>query len=456
MLVFGLIGVSYSMVTKDIYSARQSLVVRDEATRSVDRLGRFASQSELKAAQETLLEMARNREVVAAALRQIGPPDGGIDDQWPTLATVDSTIKKSVNLLAPQGAEFGNTEVVYLEVKAGQRDRAVQFCHAIYDNLTKHLRDVRRVRADSVIIELTHARDMAKANLIEVTKRMLVVEVKFGADLAELRSLSDTNAGISSIHRTLALTSEQHQAAELELDKLKSVHALLVAGSKDPQKLLISGGDLLSTQPSLQRLKDGLIDAQLRASQLSGIYTLENPKRRAAIATEREIRDRIVQEALSATESMKPMLELQAAQVAKLTRKFDSLSSKLEMLAEARTSYAEIESELKQRTDQLAHAEQRLADAQASRSAALTTSLIAELGPPQVSEKPVGPGTPTMTLGAMMAGLIFGLGAVFLIAPGPIQNHGRRRWTDHVEGQNRRAEDRVRIVNEQRRSTDSK
>ncbi|MDV6029553.1 MAG: hypothetical protein F9B45_05490 [Phycisphaera sp. RhM] len=164
VLVFGLIGVSYSFLTSDVYSARQPLVVRDEATRAVDRLGRFASQTELKAAQETILEMAQNREVVAAALREIGPPDGRLDEEWPSLSNVNGTIRSSVNILAPQGADFGNTEVVYLEVKAEDPERAIQFCHAMFDSLTKHLRDVRRVRADSVIVELTHARDLAKQN----------------------------------------------------------------------------------------------------------------------------------------------------------------------------------------------------------------------------------------------------------------------------------------------------
>ena len=454
VLVFGLIGVSYSFLSSDIYSARQPLVVRDEATRAVDRLGRFASQTELKAAQETILEMTQNREVVAAALRAIGPPDGNAEKNWPTLSAIDSAIGSSVNILAPQGAEFGNTEVVYLEVKAGNRGRAVEFCRAMFDSLTKHLRDVRRVRADSVIIELTHARDLAKQHLEDVSARMKEIEVQFGADLGELRSLNDTFAGDSSNRRALDQTKEQLQSAELELEKLQSLHELLVAGSKDPKKLLISGGDLLNSQPSLQRLKDGLIDAQLKASQLSGVYTLENPKRKAAIATEREIRERIIQETNSVIASMKPMLELQLAQVEKLSQKVASLSNKLEQLAEARTSYAEIDAELKQRTELMAEAEQRLADALASRSAALSTNLVAELGPPQVSDRPIGPGTTTLTFGSMIAGLVFGLGAVFLIAPGHTPSHGRRRWTDHLEGQNRRAEDRARLAEQKRRRSD--
>ncbi|MCO8120588.1 hypothetical protein NHH03_02470 [Stieleria sp. TO1_6] len=455
VLLFGTIGVAYSLMSSDLYAARQPLVVRDEATRAVDRLGRFASQTELKAAQETILEMTLNREVVSAALRQIGPPDGKLDPDWPSISEIDSAVKKHVNIVAPQGSDFGNTEVVYLEVKAETRPRAVKFCEAVFQNLTKHLRDVRRVRADSVIIELTHARDMGKRNLDAVSAQVHEIEVKFGADLAELRNLNDTFTGGSSNRRALADTKEQLQAAELELEKLTSLHALLVAGAKDPQRLLISGGDLLNSQPSLQRLKDGLIDAQLKASQLSGVYTLLNPKRKAAIATEREIRERIIQETNSVIASMEPMLDLQRAQVTKLTQKRDSISEKLEMLAEVRTSYAEIDAELRQRTQQVADAERRLVEAQASRSAALSTNLIAELGPPQVTQYPVGPGTTTLTFGSMLAGLIFGLGAVFLIAPGPISSHGRRRWTDHLEGQNRRAEDRIRIAQQQhRRSSD--
>ncbi|MEO1616921.1 MAG: hypothetical protein AAFV88_13780 [Planctomycetota bacterium] len=454
VLVFGALGVGYSMMQEELYAARQPLVVRDEANNAVGRLGRFASQTELKAAQETILEMTQNREVVSAALRHIGPAGGGKDSEWPSISHVDSSIRSRVNILAPKGAEFGNTEVVYLQVKAESRDRAIAFCNAMFDSLTKHLRDVRRVRADSVIVELTHARDLAKKNLDSVSDRMKEVEAEFGADLGELRKLTDAYSGESSLRRTLEQTKQQLQTAEQDLRKLQSLHALLVDGSKDPQKLLISGGDLLNSQPSLQRLKDGLIDAQLRASQLSGVYTMQNPKRKAAIATEREIRERIIQETLSVIASMEPMLELQVAQVARLDRKMNDLSAKLAMLAEARTSYAEIDSELKQRTQQLAEAEQRLVDARANRSAALSTNLVAELGPPQVSDQPLGPGTTMVTFGSMTAGLIFGLGAVFLVAPGPTTSHGRRRWSDHVNSFNRRAEDRANAAEQKRRASD--
>jgi uncharacterized protein involved in exopolysaccharide biosynthesis len=324
----------------------------------------------------------------------------------------------------------------------------------MFDSLTKRLRDVRRVRADSVIVELTQTRDIAKRHLEEVSARMQEIERNFGSDLGELRNLNEFDTAGSGNHQALATTREQLRLAEVELERLQALHSLLFAGSKDPQKLLIGGRDLLYSQPSLQRLKEGLIDARLKASQLSGVYTLQNPKRKAAIATEREIRERIIQETLSAIASMQPRIELQVAQVEKLKQQAATLSDRLAMLAQATTSYSEIGSELRQRTEQVADAEKRLLEAHASRSAALSTSLIAELGPPQVTENPIGPPMSTLTIGSMLAGLLVGLCAVFLIAPRPTYSHGRRRWTDHLEDQNRRAEDRARLANTLRRRSD--
>ncbi len=422
------------MLRRDVWQARQPLVVRDEATNSVDRLGRFVSQSELKAAQETILEMAQNPEVVAAALRQIGPPDGEDEADWPTNKVIDSVAGGAVNIVAPKGSEFGNSEVVYLQVKSSGQARAVDFCKAMFDSLTAQLRNVRRVRADSVIAELAHARNLAAKNLDESSARMREIEVQFGSDLGELRNLNDTISGDGTNRRTLEQTTIERQTAELELEKLEALHELLVNGAENPQHLLISGGDLLASQPSLQRLKDGLIDAQLAASQLSGIYTDQNPKHRAAVAAEQEIRRRMQQETAAVILAMQPTLRLARERVSRLAKREQALGERLGELAKARTDYAKIDAEVKHRTRQLADAEQALADAQASRSAALSTNLIAELAPPRVSDRPIGPGGSVLTVGSTLAGLLFGLGSVFLIAPGPTEARGRRRWSDYLVG----------------------
>ncbi|TWT81634.1 hypothetical protein CA13_30870 [Planctomycetes bacterium CA13] len=442
-IVFAFFGVSYSLLRRDVYSARQPLVVRNEATSSVDRMGRFSSQTELKAAQETILEMTQNPEVVAGALRQIGPRSGKPDSNWPSTEVIDSVANGKVNLLAPHGSEFGNTEVVYLQVKASDQQRALVFCEAMFDNLTEHLRNIRQVRADSVIRELTYARDQAEENLNEAADRMRVFEVQFSADLGELRNLNDAIAGDGTNRRTLEQTANELQIAELELEKLHSLHELLIAGSKNPDHLLVSGSDLLTLQPSLLRLKDGLIDAQITSSQLAANRTAKHPSVINARSTEQQIRKRMQEEASTVVQAMQPVLKLEQARVQRLTEKQNRLVQRLEALAAARTDYAKVDAEVNHRTTLLEEAERALAEAHASRTAALSTNLVAELGPPQVSENPIGPGGFLVTMGSATAGLLFGLGSVFLIAPGPNETRRGRRWTDFLQKGGRRAADQA-------------
>lgn len=439
-ILFGAMGVGYALFRSKSYSAEQPLVVRDEANRSFARLGRFPSQTELKAAQETILEMTQSPEVVAAALRQIGPPSGAPDATWPSPEVIDSVASRNVNLMAPQGSEFGNTEVVYLKVHAEDQQRASEFCEAMFESLKAQLRKVRRVRADSVIEELTHNRNLAAQHLVEATDRLHQMEIKFATDLGELRNLSDAIASDGTNRRALEEINRDMQAAELELERSQALHQLLLAGAEDPQRLLVSGEELLASQPSLQRMKDGLIDAQLRSSELAGTVTKEHPKLRAAITAEQEIKRRMQQEMASVILAMQPTLKLERERVERLRQRQAEVQQRLNLLALARTEYASLDAEVRNRTEGLADADRSLTEAKASRSAAMSTNLIAELGPPQVSDNPVGPSGTTVALGSVSAGLIFGFGCVFLIAPGPTSHRAGRRWSDYL-GAGRRSTD---------------
>lgn len=440
--LFAVLGLFYAIFTSDVYTAKIGLVVRDEATSSVDRLGRFPSQTEMKAAQETILEMVQNPETIAAALRRIGPPGGGVDEDYPTQSQVESASESAVNLQAPKGSEFGNTEVVYLSTKANSSDRAREFCEAMFDSLTQQLRSVRGLRADSLINELLHARDLAKEDLRKATVRLHAIEIQFGEDLGELRNLKDTISGEGANRRSLEELTVQLQTAELDLKQYQSLIETLHAGAADPNQLLIAGEELLTDQPSLQRLKEGLIDAQLASSQLAGIYTESNPKRRAAVATETEIRSQLQAESQRAISAMQPKLALQQELVSRLVERQKQIRGRLDHLAKFRTEYASVDSDVKHRTDLLGEATRSLAEATAARSAALNTNLVAKFGPVQSAQSPAGPGSLTVTGGATAAGLMLGLGIVFLVAPTPSSGGVGRRWSDYLVA-GRRTSDRA-------------
>ncbi len=57
------------------------------------------------------------------------------------------------------------------------------------------MQQVRRARADGVVMELIHARDSAKRELNASTVRLREMETNAGSDLTDLRGMTDTIAG---------------------------------------------------------------------------------------------------------------------------------------------------------------------------------------------------------------------------------------------------------------------
>jgi succinoglycan biosynthesis transport protein ExoP len=440
-ILFSAAGVGYSRVSRDYWSASQPMVLRDETTGAVERLGRFGSQTELKAAQETILEIARNYEVVTAALKAIGPPPGNPSGTWPSVAVVEGTARKHVNVRAPRGGEFGGSDMFYLQVQQDSPERAQQFCDALFDSLAEQMRQVRQVRGDSLIAELNHAKALAQERLKTAADNMREIEMNFGSDLGELRNLTEAINGEGANRRALEDAGKELQIAELELEKLISLRDFLTRGLSDPNHLLVSGADLLTRQPSLQRLKDGLIDAQLARSKLSGTMRPDHPKIKTAETAEIAIIQAIKEEIASVLESMQPMIKIETERVERLSAKRDNLETRLERLAEIRTVYSRYVSEVKHRTTLLEQAERALTDAEASRSAAVSTNLLVRLGPVTVSDHPVGPSTKMLAAGGGTAGVLIGLGIVFLVAPGPKQPSFGRRWSDRLR--NGRATDAI-------------
>ncbi len=208
-VAFGGLGLVYVLFLKnDMWTASQGLIVRDEANGAVMRLGRFQSQTEMKAAQETILEMARNTQVLREALLEVGPAKtflsfNKISENWPSQREVSELAEDAIGVRAPQGAEFGTTEVIYLDIKQHTRDRALELNKAVCKALDNRLRQVRVARADGVINELVRASNMATEDLKKASEQLQIVEREAGADLADLRGLSEANGSGSASRNQL-------------------------------------------------------------------------------------------------------------------------------------------------------------------------------------------------------------------------------------------------------------
>ena len=75
-LLLPLAALGYARLRPAVWEASQGLLLRDDALANQGRQVRFDGGESRKAAQETILEMLRNRQVVASALAAIGPPAG--------------------------------------------------------------------------------------------------------------------------------------------------------------------------------------------------------------------------------------------------------------------------------------------------------------------------------------------------------------------------------------------
>jgi polysaccharide biosynthesis transport protein len=414
-------GIAYAYVLKkDTWVASQALIVRDEATGAVMRLGRFESQTQMKASQETVLEMARHPQVAEAALNAVGRPPrlfGMLkNDSPPSRAEIEQFAKYCVVVRAPRGAELGTTEVIYLDVKQDSPERAVQLATAVCDALQSQLQSVRIELSTGVIQELEAARAVCEASLQEATDQLQKMEVEAGSDLADLRGLSDTTVG-STNRLMLDMVRDELRKADMAVRTMEPSYKLARSAIADPSLVLQAAEILKDVHPAISRLRDGLAEARVKTANLEGRYTSNHPDVVNARRVEAAFQENILKELAVVVNGYKASISISQQKIDALNAQELELGKRLNRLADIRGKYTNLLAEVKSRADSLSQIKKELNQAMASRDAAQAASLLTRLDSPEIGEKPVGPGRTTIVGGATVGGLMLGLGVVFLIVP---------------------------------------
>ena len=429
VVVLTVLGGFYAAAVPPKWRASQAFLVREEAAGGA-RLGRFDSGEALKTAQETLLELARNSSVVADALRQAGPSeDLPTDPSWPTEKDIRS-LQEAVTVTAPKGAEFGKTEVIYLSVTATSRERALALVVALSRSLQRYSQQLRDRKAQSIIAELEEQVRLAEAALEQATGRLQQMEGQVGSDLGELRNLNDSGRGDSNLRTLMTHIKEALRGVEAGLAAKTQLLHLLQTAQKDPQSLAAAPNEMLDSLPTLRRLKEGLVEAQLRSAQVLGKMSPEHPLAQAALAAEQEVRDRLRKELVSAAEGLQTDLKVEQARAENLQHQLAEVQQRLDRLASLRADYSNLVNEVRQRNEILDRAAKALAEAKAAQAAAKSSSLLTPLEGPETDSRPLGPGPISILLSACVGGWLMGAGLVFLIYPPP--DAQGRRWTDRL------------------------
>lgn len=432
----------YVIFVSPQWQATQTLLVREEASGSTMRQGRFENADAMKTAQETILELSKNAGVAEASLREAGPPSrSSAASQWPTSQDVEG-FRDAIKVNAPKGASFGATEVLYVSIADKEPKRAIALVDAFCNQLDQAVRDVRYKKGLSLTRELERIHALAVAELQAVTQELEKIERAVGADLPELRVLNESGAGDGNLRLQLNQIESEIRAARQAQDDITKTREHLKRVDSDPHQINAVSTLVLERLPSIKRLKDGLLEAQLRTSDLSGRMTEGHPKVVAAKHAEEAVREELMREVKLGLQSSQSDLEAYEARVASLQNQAKDVKTRFEKLAKLRAEYGNLTAAVKRRADVVQKAEKDLSEARAMVEAAQTASLLTRIGQPTTGDRPVGPGKTTVLGAGLIGGLFLGLGMVLLISPiGKVTM--RRRMTDLLTAPfGRRAADR--------------
>ena len=406
-------------------------VVRDEVVGEMGfgnagPLGRFDSNDELKRSLETILQIAKNPSVAKAALKKVGPPeDRKSSDEFPTEEEVEG-LTENISLSAPKGTEFGSSEVIYLSVKSNEQDRAIALATAVCDAMEKRMILLRTAHSQSLVAELREKQRLANHVLMESTAKLTAFERKLGPDLAEMRTLAESNGGDGALRVQVNQIRGELRTAERQRSLQAQLFHLLRKVGGDPNVILSAPSRLLEVQPSLRQLRNGLVEAKLATAKLRSSLTDTHPQVLASEQTEKNVLAALVREARNSIRAAAEDVKTANTQVKSLEKKLASVKDRLGGLAGQRADYVNVSAEVAQCRDQYKQINDSLAEARGRLEASDATSLITRFESPSTGSRPLGPGNSILLLGTTLGGLFLGLTLVYLLAPWQSNSSGRR------------------------------
>jgi succinoglycan biosynthesis transport protein ExoP len=416
----GLLAAGYSLITPRYWEASQGLVVRQETAGAKGPTpGKFADLYEMRTLQETILEVAKSKQVVVGTLKTVGQKLNGAAGE-PDAEEIEK-FRERLKMLPPHGGEFGKTEVFYFYVKDPSRERAIELVGELCRQLDGALKELRTERAQSLVAELQQQVNLASELNAEQTAKLSSLEKAVGTDLGELRMLHTSSSGQSDLRTEVVQLESDLRKFQTQVRESAELLKLLQAAQDDAQKLIATPNSLLTSQPALRQLKDGLIKSQINTAQLEGTRSAEHPQVQAAVESEKQIRDDLHRELTAAIQGAEVEQDLAEQRVTATEARLHNLQSRLASLAEQRAEYANRVAAVENSRASLNQARHNLSTAKAAEAAAQGASLVTKIGQPETGPYPVGPGRTVITAAGAVAGLMLGAGLIFFSAGAPIE-----------------------------------
>ncbi len=414
------LAIGYSVLKSNTWTASQSLSIRDDLTGQSFKPGRFESLESLKLAQETILEVARKPQVIRNALKKLGPPSSMMigKSDWPSEKMIERT-QGRITIAAPNGAEFGKTEIILLNTKESTRERAREFIELMLHEIDQKLSEVRTLKVNSMVKELEQAVESAKASFEHSAKELQEMDAGFGADLSTMRGFNDQQSGDGSLQQTIAEIRKEQRVAAEKVDSALKQRELLIKAIEEPKQFLVTSSELLTMQPRLNQLVVGLSKAELELAEKRGKFTEIHVDVISAKEIIRDIKLQILKEIYASIHGLSSQIEVAQSRADKLKHYETEYEKRLSGLSSSRVAYDKLEQEVQKKSEVLGQARQDLAQIQALGASAV--NLLTPVGEPQVATRPDGPGKRVIVGAGAIGGFLLGLGLVMFVAP-PFEN----------------------------------
>lgn len=403
---------------KEVWSARQSLTVRDDLLGRSYKPGRFESLESMKSAQETILEIARKPQVIRNALKALGPESTtilGFAGDYPSDEIIE-TVQGNISFSAPNGAEFGTTEVINLNTTASSRERSRKFINLLMDEIIAKVGEVRISKFQSMATELELRCSAAEKALEASKQRLREMDLALGEDAAGMSAIGESSFRDDPITREIAQLNLERRAVKSEIESAQNMRKGLLAARANPEAIVNIPNELAIRQPELNLLKQELVKLKGELTAVSSKYKKIHPKVEFAKDAIVHMQTQIRMQLGNALRDAENQIGIHERRIAGLDADIDKLKSRLVLLGKYRADGVTLLADVKKRTDILNDARSELASVQGW-SGSKDATLLNRVGKAQVSTRPNGMGKKYLVLAGGLGGLLLGLGWVMLIAP---------------------------------------
>lgn len=400
------------------YTARQSLIVRDDLMGDAFKPSRFESLDSMKSAQETILEIARKPQVVKKVLEQIGPesqPLFSFGSSYPSSEAIEDA-QGQITFSAPNGAEFGRTEAVVLKVTSSSPERAAEFVKLLVEQVAVKLSEVKTLRLQSMQSELSSASRAAYVSLEKASADLQKIERSFGADITTIRGLTDPQSGGTFDTKLNQIRQEKRESIN-QLTSAQQQKELLETAVLSGDLEFATSSELMSLQPALAALMENLSKAKAQLAIDEGRYLGRHPALRNSREAVKQQKQQLFDSLGLAISGLDSQISLAKSRVQRLDQSIEQLEEDLVNLTSQRVPYVTLQAEVANKTKVYSDLQGKLDEVESYIQSSGNIALMTPIDEPQVSNRADGPGRAMMVMVGTMAGLISGLGLVMLVVP---------------------------------------